>query len=236
MVMDRSERIVSEYLSYRGFRDVVHEPDGNVPADFLLNGCIAVEVRRLNQNEDTPDGPRGLEEAAIPLQAKVSRLLRTLGSSEGGESWYMVYTFRRPLPPWDELANALRFELGLFRCDSEHQPTTRNIAQGFRVRLLRAGRPYPDFFVVGEYTEGDSGGFVLSELERNIRICVAEKTQKISRVRERYPHWWLVLVDHVAYELSDSDREQLRQLLQMDHSCDKIILVSSLDATQGYEL
>jgi hypothetical protein len=130
VVMDRSERIVSEYLSYRGFRDVVYEADGNVPPDFLLNGCIAVEVRRLNQNEDKPDGPRGLEEAAIPLQAKVSRLLRTLGPSDGGESWYVVYTFRRPLLSWDELANALRFELGLFRCDPEHQPTTRNIAQG----------------------------------------------------------------------------------------------------------
>ena len=236
MVMDRSERIVSEYLSHRGFRDVVYEPDGNVPPDFLLNGRIAVEARRLNQNEDTPDGRRGLEEAAIPLQAKVSRLLGTLGSSGGGESWYVVYSFRRPLPPWDELANALRFELAVFRCDSEHQPTIRNIAPGFRVRLLRAGRPYPDFFVSGGYADGDSGGFVLSELDRNIRICVAEKTKKIARVRERYPDWWLVLVDHVGYGLSDSDRAQLRQLLQLDHLWDKIILVSSLDATQGYEL
>jgi hypothetical protein len=41
---------------------------------------------------------------------------------------------------------------------------------------------------------------------------------------------------NVAYELSDSDREQLRHLLQLDHSWDKIILVSSLDATQSYEL
>jgi hypothetical protein len=28
--MDRSETIVWEYLSHRGFRDVVFEPDGNV--------------------------------------------------------------------------------------------------------------------------------------------------------------------------------------------------------------
>src|SRR5437867_7019158 len=108
--MDSSERIVSEYLSHHGFRDVVFEPDGDRTPDFLLNGRIAVEVRRLNQNEDTPNGPRGLGEGAIPLQAKVSRLLGTLGSSDGGETWYVVYSFRRPLPPWDELANALRFE------------------------------------------------------------------------------------------------------------------------------
>jgi hypothetical protein len=199
-------------------------------------GRIAVEVRRLNQNEDTPDGPRGLEEAAIPLQAKVNRLLGTLGSSGGGKSWYVMYSFRRPLPPWDELANALRIELAAFPDDSEHQPTSRNIVPGFRVRLYRAGRPYPDFFVSGGYADGDSGGFVLSELDKNIRICVAEKTKKIARVRERYLHWWLVLVDHVGYGLSGSDREQLRQVLRLDHSWSKIILVNPLDATQGYEL
>ena len=88
----------------------------------------------------------------------------------------------------------------------------------------------------GGYTDGDSGGFVLSELDRKIRICVAEKTKKISRARERYPHWWLVLVDRVGYGLSDSDREQLRQLVQLDHSWNKIILVNPLDATHGYEL
>jgi len=45
-LMDSSERIVYEYLSSQGFSDVAYEPDGNVPPDFLLNGRIAVEVRR----------------------------------------------------------------------------------------------------------------------------------------------------------------------------------------------
>ena len=139
--MDHSERIVSEYLSYRGFRDVVYEPDGNVPPDFLLNGCVAVEVRRLNQNEETPDGPRGLEEAAIPLQAKVSRLLGTLGSSDEGESWYVVYSFRRPVPSWDELESALRFELCVFRGHSERRPTSLKIGQRFRLGCLEPDVP-----------------------------------------------------------------------------------------------
>src|SRR5436305_833065 len=60
--------------------------------------------------------------------------------------------------------------------------------------------------------------------------------RSIARVRERYLHWWLVLVDHVGYGLSGSDREQLRQLVRLDHSWDKVILVNPLDATQGYEL
>ena len=87
--MDRSEQIVSEYLLHRGFRDVVYEPDGNTTPDFLIDGRIAVEVRRLNQNEDTPNGHRGLENITIPLQAKIGALLKTLGPSNG-ESWYVM--------------------------------------------------------------------------------------------------------------------------------------------------
>jgi hypothetical protein len=130
----------------------------------------------------------------------------------------------------------LRVDLAAFRADSEYQSTSRKIAPGFRVRLHRAGHPYPDFFVFGGCTDGDSGGFVLSELDRNIRTCVAEKTRKIASVRDRCQHSWLVLVDHVAYGLSDSDHEQLRHFVQLDHSWDKIILVNPLDATRSYEL
>ena len=64
-----SEALVETYLKGLGQIDVHYELDGNVPPDFLVDGRIAVEVRRLNQNHDggSGSGPRGLEEAAIPL-------------------------------------------------------------------------------------------------------------------------------------------------------------------------
>jgi len=42
--MKQEEKWVEEYLTHRGFRDIVYEPDGNVPPDFLVNGKIANEV------------------------------------------------------------------------------------------------------------------------------------------------------------------------------------------------
>jgi hypothetical protein len=142
-VMDQSEKVAYQYLSSCGFRDIVYEPDGNIPPDFLVNDSVAVEVRRLNQNEQTPAGPRGLEETAIPLGAKVSRLLRTLGSADGGESWYVFYSFRRPVPPWIELERSLRLELGRFRGGVGRELTGRDICHRFRLRLFRAGRRVP---------------------------------------------------------------------------------------------
>ncbi|MFZ3115077.1 MAG: hypothetical protein WA133_03795 [Syntrophales bacterium] len=233
--MDRSEQVVFEYLSHSGFRDVVYEPDGNVPPDFLIDGRIAVEVRRLNQNEETPNGHRGLEKVAIPLMARVKALLKTLGPSDG-ESWYVMYRLRRPLPPWDQLAAALRSDLAAFRNNPDRCRATRTVSPKFSVTLIKAGMPYPDFFVPGGFADSDSGGFVLAELSRNIRICVTEKTRKVACVRAKYPEWWLVLVDRIGYGIDERDHEEVRQLFQFEHSWDKIVLVNPLDATQGYEL
>jgi len=45
--MDRSETVGMHHLLFRGHSDVIYEPDGNVPPDFLVEGRSAVEVRRL---------------------------------------------------------------------------------------------------------------------------------------------------------------------------------------------
>ena len=44
------ETAVDRFLRHSGFTDLVFEPDGNIPPDFVVEGRIAVEVRRLNQN------------------------------------------------------------------------------------------------------------------------------------------------------------------------------------------
>lgn len=48
--MNKDERIAERYLKSLNIGEVAYEPDGKIPPDFLVNGCIAVEVRRLNQH------------------------------------------------------------------------------------------------------------------------------------------------------------------------------------------
>ena len=79
--MDDSEALVENYLKYLGYCDVVYEPDGNVPPDFLVNNTVAVEVRRLNQHHDdgTGTGLRGLEEVDVPLWHRIREYLESYG-------------------------------------------------------------------------------------------------------------------------------------------------------------
>ena len=237
--MDSSERIVLDYLSTRGFGEVVYEPDGNVPPDFLIDGRIAVEVRRLNQHDEGTGAPRGLEEIAFPLDARIRRLLSTLGGPIDGESWFVIYTFKRPLPPWPELEEGLRRHLHAFRSSSSRREGLERlqIAEAFSVDLIRASTQHPTFFLPGGSADHDSGGFVVAEMERNIRICFADKVRKVARVRGKYSEWWLALVDHIGYgALDDSDRQDLRNALQLPKVWDRVLLINPIPPHNGFEL
>src|SRR5712692_1006971 len=106
--MNDSERSVYQYLKSQGLGPVVYEPDGKVPPDFLVDGRIAVEVRRLNEGEQTSAGHRGLEEVWKPLNALVRKALDAMGPPVDGKTWFVSYTYRRPLPPWKALDKSLR--------------------------------------------------------------------------------------------------------------------------------
>ena len=86
-------------------------------------------------------------------------------------------------------------------------------------------------FHVATISDEDSGGWVLEELERNLRFCIDEKTEKIRSHRNRYAEWWLVLVDQLSYGLSECSRAQFKQHIEISHGWDRVILVDPLDHT-----
>lgn len=65
----------------QGFNRLVYEPGGNVPPDFLVDGRIAVEARRLNQHDKRANKPQGLEKLSKPVATTVSRVLEFHGAA-----------------------------------------------------------------------------------------------------------------------------------------------------------
>jgi hypothetical protein len=235
--MNRDEKVAREYLMHLGHREIVYEPDGNKPPDFLVAGRIAVEVRRLNQNEVIGSKVRGLEEVSIPFLMKFKTFLRSLGPSKG-RSWHVSYARRGPLPPWYQLERELRTYLEAVR-DSprEHQSGFGTAHETFKVQLFRASKPHPDCFILGWPDDADSGDLVVAEMLKNLHICIEQKTRKIAAVRHRYPAWWLVLIDRIAFgELDGHEQQLLREQLKVSHSWDKVIVVNPLDPRSALEL
>ena len=77
--MDTCECWVDKYLRHIGYTDIVFEPDGNIPPDFLVNKRIAIEVRMLNQSYDESGRVRGLDETTIPLWKTLEEVAAQIG-------------------------------------------------------------------------------------------------------------------------------------------------------------
>jgi hypothetical protein len=232
--MDDSEKVAYKYLTQLEFKRVQFEPEGkSKPPDFLADDRVAVEVRRLNQNE-VPSQPgmkqRGLEEVAIPVQNDIQRLLPSLGPPAGQVSWYVDIKYSRPVPGRRQIEDAVRQHLQAFRASPiQDDPTRIRLFDNFMLKLFRAGRPYPDYFVMAGCSDHDSGGWVIPELERNLKICIDEKTAKVSGIRTKYAEWWLALIDHINYGAKEA--------IQIPpHDWDKIILINPLNHTQAFEV
>jgi hypothetical protein len=234
--MDKSEQIVYQYLIHRGFADPIYEPDGNIPLDFLVDGRIAVEVRRLNQNDNSAGKQRGLEEIAIPLKKRFQDTLHSMGQPVNGSSWFVTYSYKRPLPEWNKLELPLKQALKDFIDLPSTDVANINISNEFSIRIVRASKEYSTFFVLGGFCDHDAGGFVLAEMKKNISLCIEEKHRKITLVRHKYPEWWLVLVDHTGLGAHKYDFIELHELIQINDKWDKIIVVNPLDPAQSNEL
>ena len=235
--MDQSEQLVEQWLRSIGYEDIVYEPDGNMPPDLLVDGTIAIEVRRLNQNVVSPSGEaEGLEEVFIPTLQRIANYLSTLGSSGDGESWYVCIDISRPPDTWKELKPKLDEALISFMNFCDRAETSLRITKHLTVDLLRAGRPYPSFFLMGAASDGDSGGFVLHEVYKNLNRCIQEKGDKIAKFRSKYPVWWLALPDHIGYGLDAQDRRQFADLPAITHGWEKIVLINPLNPKHAFEI
>jgi len=95
--MKQEEQIAKMYLEHIGFSSIDYEPDGNIPPDFVINGDIAVEVRRLNQHYMKGDTVQPLEKLEYSLLARIEALLNQYESVEASHSVFVVVSFERPL-------------------------------------------------------------------------------------------------------------------------------------------
>jgi hypothetical protein len=235
--MDASEAIAKKLLVHMGFTSVVYEPDGNIPPDFVADGRVAVEVRRLNQNHDSGDGKRGLEEDAIPLRQKVERLIESLGPAVS-ESWFVSFHFSRPIKPWKELEPKLKAALIAFQQQSTRSGGpiyTIYSDRNFELELLKASKTHPTYFLLGSSSDQQSGGFIVAEMLTNIEHCTNEKSKKIANFKSKYSEWWLVLVDLIGLGLDDYNKQQFLTYAKRPEDWNKIVVVNPRDPSRWIE-
>lgn len=229
----KDELIAQRYLKKCGFSDVVYEPIKNCPPDFLCDGRVAVEVRRLNQTFDENGKRHGLEDAEIQLMHRVRKLLVSMGPSSQGRSWFVFYTFRRPLLNWVKLRLLLKEKLSFFAVSGDQRKFECTITPGFEIEVFPATKAHGQKFVFGGYMDDNSGGWMFSEMLSNIALCIEEKARKVEPVRKNYTEWWLVLVDYIAYGQCQAEIAEIQSKLQSHYPFDRVVVISPAGIEQA---
>ncbi|TCS35685.1 hypothetical protein [Reinekea marinisedimentorum] len=225
--MDHQERRVFEYLKSSGFKEeeIVFEPDGNITPDFLVKGEIAIEVRRLNHHSEKNGKKIGLEVDSIPLYQCVSKILPEFNGQISGRTYFVFLRYSRPLPKTKNLKLLTRKILRGF-CENPSEVKSEIGTEQNITYLIFPGAPRENItFLMGGDNDQDSGGSLLGEMERNIRLCSEEKTEKTRPHRHKYKVWWLALVDHIGYGLDGIDRELFHSQVIIKHEWDKLIVI-----------
>ncbi|MGD0023388.1 MAG: hypothetical protein ABSC37_02005 [Xanthobacteraceae bacterium] len=176
--MDTSEKHVADFLAGRGYTDIVYEPDGNVPPDFLVDGRIAIEVRRLNQNFDSGPKMQGLEEVAMPLRRNIKALALSLGPPKSGMSWFVFYSFGRPLESWKILKSKIRASLIGFMNDATNEAKSWKLGRRFELEVFPATKLFRTFYVMGGHVDRESGGWLVPEMQKNLNLCIHRKNRE----------------------------------------------------------
>ncbi len=226
--MNRDETLVKQFLTSLDMGPITYEPDGSIPPDFLVNGRIAVECRRLNKHYLHNGRPRGLEEDSIPLLQSLENLLSEFGPPCDGRSWFVMLRVKRPLAPWRLLRGRLKAALQGAIAAPDVSIVEIPIEKGFTVRIAPA-TPNPHWtFAIGAFTDFDRGGWVVADVISNLTVYVNDKTNKVRTHRAKYPTWWLILVDYIGYARDGVD---VRSHFKRPAEWDRLVLLSPIDGT-----
>lgn len=233
--MDRTETIAREYLETLSFDSIVYEPDGNIPPDFLADNKIAIEVTRLDQHVSHNGKHRGLQETGQPLWDSLEKILKEFDTFYSGRSYFVFLRYRRPIQKLKTLRPKLREVLNTFLanplCGIEQE---YKVTETVSLQFIQASFQEESTYIMGGASDFNSGGFVISELKRNLQICLDKKTNLINRHRSKYLEWWLILADTIGYGLNEYNRTQFREIVFIENNWDKVILINPIKPSEAF--
>jgi hypothetical protein len=222
--MKSEERRASEFLKSIGFSNILYEPDGNIPPDFLIDGKIAIEVRRLNQYFDEGSKPEPLEKLEFKLIPRIERLLNEIYLEDFSHSAAVMVRFQRPLKINKELIVKIKNQLVAFAGKVE-QPLRVQFDENLLLDLRPLSQKHERYYYLG-FSDYDSGGLLTSIFYEGLKTAIVEKQKKIIKYFHKYPEWWLILVDRIGYSYEEADIIQIKEREHITNNFKKIFVIS----------
>ena len=239
---------VEQWLQSQGYTNIQFLTDTNdQPPDFIVNGDIAVEVRRLNWmfgNRNT-----GLEGVEIPLEQDIKTGLESAGQPPHGcKIFVSCDLFHTKLPNRKTIIQEIREAAnGYVECVKDslrlgHRPPhSRNETSfGMSIRFDALTNSAINHFELMDVSAGIGvAGWIVADSIDNINRCINEKTDKIKDEHDLYTIWWLILVEHNVHPtvLREPDELQtVRNKLTNTTLWSRITILSNLEGVPDLDL
>ena len=246
--MDLDESRAEQWLQQQGYTNIQFVTDTNdQPPDFVVNGDIAVEVRRLNLM--VGDENKGLESVEKPLERDIRS---GLAAAQPPPHGYRVYVscdlLRTELPDKnmviEEVKKAANHFINRLKASiHDGQPLSNSRDEtdfGLIIRFFTGTSSATNAFELMGATAGIGiTGFVMGDAIDNINRCITIKSNKIQEKHNLYSEWWLILAEYNvnATVLRESDELQiLRNNLTDTSLWSRIIILSNLQGVSDLDL
>ena len=225
----KEEQIVFDCLTYQGFGNIIFEPDGNITPDLLVDNEIAIEVRRLNQNQIVGDNKlRGFEEDEFEIYGWLNKIMKKVSDDNFVDSAFVAYFYTRPYPDKRLFMKKVK-EILIKHKEYIKEEKEYKVSDNFKIHIFPSPAKLQQQFQYGMNTDGDSGGIVVSLIYENLQRIVDVKEEKTKALKSKYPKWWLAVVDTIGFHPTDENLSQFYDLPKLKYDFDRILLVSGSD-------
>jgi hypothetical protein len=233
--MNHDEKIAYHFLSSIGFKYIDYEPNGNIPPDFLVNGNTAIEVRRLNQYTNVNGTEKPLEELHFKLIPRIIKTIEEFETKEFNDTLIVSISYGRPLRVDKNLIKKIKASIYKnIKTRDKYLKVTIN--ENLELRFFRSDLKLEKSIILGTALDYNSGGFVVSNIYKNLKLIISEKEYKIKEYYGNFESWWLILIDYIGYGLDKIDQNQLMNLPKLKTIFEKILIVSPLDIEKSFEI
>lgn len=206
MSQNDEERRAEEWLKSQGYTNIRDlSASRQDPPDFVLDGQIGVEVRRLNWMTDANGKNQGAESLEKPLERTIGKVLEDAGEPPGGYSVDVSCDLlATSLPDTEVTRQQVGQDVDKYvkildkALQSGGAPVScqKRLDCGLDIHfqpLLTSDTG--EFTLVHVEAATHLRGWPIPDATDNINRCIEEKTEKIKDKIHLNPEWWLVLVD-----------------------------------------
>ncbi|SHH02477.1 hypothetical protein [Winogradskyella jejuensis] len=227
--MKHEENIAKDFFEFIGYDDIKFEPKGNRTPDFVLDGKIAVEVRRLNRFYNNEP----LEKVAFNFFPKILNQIENFKTEKiTNISSFVSVSYIRPIKYNKDIKKRINDVLET-HLEEIGESKKYIINESLTLDFIPSEKWLGKIYNFGMYSDLNDFGFIVSDIVESLKIIIPEKTAKVENYKSEYKVWWLALIDNVGYGLSKNEIIQLKSLIDFDLYFDDIVFISPLNFENG---